>query len=107
MEDFRTALNQTRVLRLALNTLWDGLPEEVIGAAGHPVADVFAGIHAYLSNVEQDILTRHGFAEYFTVIKPVSPACPPPPQAMEKITAAIRVLAEHDLLDKQADAMLR
>ena len=90
------ALESTRRLRLALNILWDELPGD-LNLAG-PVQDALKTIHDRINEVETADLLRYGIAEHYLIIRPVSLVSPPPPQTLEKITAAVRTLAELGML---------
>jgi hypothetical protein len=48
-DDVSAALESTRVLRLALNVLWDGLSPD---AATGPVPEILTGIHDRISEIE-------------------------------------------------------
>ena len=104
-DDVSSALESTRLMRLALNTLWDELPGD-LNAAG-PVRDALGSIHDRINKDEAAALRRWGLAEHYLIIRPVSPVSPPPPQVMEKITAAVRTLAELGMLAGQNDALYR
>ena len=99
------ALESTRLLRLALNTLWNELPDDLNHAG--PVRDALESIHDRINEVETADLRRYGIAEHYLIIRPVSLVSPPPPQTMEKITAAVRTLDELGMLAGQNDALDR
>jgi hypothetical protein len=99
------ALESTRLLRLALNSLWNQLPGD-LNQAG-PVQDALKSIHDQINEVETADLRRYGIAEHYLIIRPVSLVSPPPPHIMEKITAAVRTLAELGMLAGQSDALER
>ena len=96
-------LEATRVLRLALNVLWNGLPDEV--AATGPVYDALAEVHDWINQAESAELRARGLPEHYLIIRPLSPLTPP--QAREKIAAAIRTLTELGMLAGQHDALYR
>jgi hypothetical protein len=104
VNDVDAALGGTRVLRLALNVLYDGM-EELYGEAGTGLfQDAMAEVHARLCRVEADALARCGVAEFFTIIiKPSSPLSPAAPE----VRAAVRTLERHGWLELQSDALIR
>jgi hypothetical protein len=104
-DDVSSALESTRLLRLALNVLWDGLPSDM--SMTGPVRDALESIHDRLNQVEAGGLRRYGLAEHYLIIRPISPVNPPPTEIMEKITAAVRTLAELGMLAGQNDALYR
>jgi hypothetical protein len=111
VNDVDVALSSTRMLRLALNVLYDGM-EELYDRASDAAAkrrfhDLMHEVHQHLSKAEADALSRCGLAEFFTVIKPLSPLSMPPPEAVKEITAAVRTLEKHGLLALQSDALIR
>lgn len=103
-EETSAALESTRRLRLALNVLWDQLPNDMTTG---PVHDALATIHDRINDTESAELRRRGLAEHYLIIRPVSPLNSPPPRAMEKITAAVRTLAELGMIARQHDALYR
>ena len=103
-EDVSGPLESTRLQRLALNVLWDELPP---GANTEPVHDALLSIHNRITEVETGELRRCGVAEHYLIIRPVSPVSPPPPETMEKITAAVRTLTELGMVVGQHDAHYR
>jgi len=102
-DEVSSALESTR-LRLALNVLWDALPN---GMSAGPVRDALETTHDQINETESAELRRLGLAEHYLIIRPVSPISPPPPQIMEKIAAAVRTLAELGMLAGQNDAAYR
>ena len=111
VNDLDVALSSTRVLRLALNVLYDGM-EELYDRASDAAAkrrfhDLMGEVHQHLSKAEADALSRCGLAEFFTVIKPLSPLSMPSPEAVKEITAAVSALERHGLLALQSDALIR
>ena len=103
-DEVSSALESTRMLRLALNVLWDGLPN---GMSTGPIRDALETIHDQISEAESADLRRFGLAEHFDIVRPVSPVSPPPPQVTDNITAAVRTLAEKGMLAGQNDAGYR
>ena len=97
-------LDETRVRRLALNVLYDGLPRDLMGG---PVEDAIAALHDRLTQDETRALTQCGFAEHYVVIRPFSPLSLPGPQAVKEITGAIRALERHGMLIQAPDALER
>ncbi len=103
-EEVSSSLESTRVLRLALNVLWDNLPP---GTETEPVHDALAGIHDRITAIETGELRMFGLAEHYLIIRPVRPVSPPPPEILEKITAAVRTLTELGMVVEQHDAEYR
>jgi hypothetical protein len=103
-DDVSSALESTRLMRLALNVLWDGLPGDMTTG---PVRDALQSIHDRITQIEAADLRRYGLAEHYLIIRPVSPASPPPPETMARITAAVRTLADLGMLAGQNDAGYR
>ena len=100
-EDVSGPLESTRLQRLALNVLWNELPP---GTNTEPVHDALLSIHNRITEIETCELRRCGAAEHYLIIRPVSP---PPPEIMEKITAAVRALTELGMVVGQHDAHYR
>jgi hypothetical protein len=102
MDELSLILEKTRLMRLALNVLYDRLdgiydePTE-LEAIDH-VRGMFDQVHDRLSAAETRALTQHGFAEHYVVIRPFSPARLPAEGAMKEITTAIRTLQQHGML---------
>jgi hypothetical protein len=94
-------LDETRVLRLALNVLYDGLPRDITRG---PVEDTLATIHDHLTETETRALAQRGFAEHYVVIRPFSPVSLPEEGVMKEITSAIRTLQRHGMLVQAPDA---
>jgi hypothetical protein len=97
--DLGDALHHTRMIRFGLEAAWtaiDALPDD-IDATGD-VRDALRTINGWLEKTEagalRDMLTPRAYA----VIRPVSLTTPPSPEAMTAITAAISVLATHELV---------
>ena len=103
-DDVSATLESTRVLRLALNVLWDGLS---LDAETGPVPETLTSIHNRINKTEATGLRTWGQAEHYLIIRPISPVSPPPPEIMEKITAAVRTLAQLGMLVGQHDAGYR
>jgi hypothetical protein len=103
-EEVSSPLESTRVLRLALNVLWNDLPP---GTDTEPVHEALTYIHDRITAIETDELRLFGIAEHYLVIQPVSPVSPPPPEIMEKITAAVRTLTKLGMVVGQHDAGYR
>ena len=103
-DEVTAALESTRRLRLALNMLWDELPNDMTTG---PVHDLLTSIHDRINKIESAGLRTWGIAEHYLIIRPVSPVSLPPPQIMDKITAAVRTLAELGMLAQQNDADYR
>jgi hypothetical protein len=103
-DEVSSALESTRLMRLALNVLWDGLPN---GVSTGPVRDALESIHDQITRAESAELRRLGLAEHYLIIRPVSPVSPPPPETLRKISTAVRTLAELGMLAGQNDAGYR
>jgi hypothetical protein len=105
------ALGSTRVLRLALNVLYDGMDElydqTSDAAAKDRFHDLMQEVHQHLTRAELDALSRCGLAEFFTIVKPLAPLTMPTPQALKEITTAVSTLERHGLLALQSDALIR
>jgi hypothetical protein len=106
-DDVSSSLESTRLLRLALNVLWHGLNELPAGMTPESVTDALHSIHDQINKIESAGLRRTGQAEHYLIIRPISPASPPPPETMEKITTAVRTLTELGMLAGQNDAAYR
>jgi hypothetical protein len=104
-DDISSALEPGRLLRLALNVLWDGLPNDM--SAEGPVRDAMQTIHNRINKIEADGLRARGLAEHYLIVRPVSLVNSPPLKIMEKITTAVRTLAELGMLAGQNDASYR
>jgi hypothetical protein len=100
INELGAALDSTRVLRLALNILWDHLPSGIPQGA-------FTEIHDRLTEDETRALTQCGFAEHYVVIRPFSPLRLPEEKTMKEITSAIRTLHRHGMLVQAPDALPR
>lgn len=107
IEAVSSSLDSTRLMRLALNVLWNGLDEFSDGETTESVADALASIHDRINRTESAGLRTFGQAEHYLIIRPISPVNPPAPETMEKITAAVRTLAELGMLVGQNDARYR
>jgi hypothetical protein len=103
-DNVSSALETTRRLRLALNVLWDDLPDDMTDT---PVREALETIHDRITQAEATTLRTRGLAEHYLIIRPLSPVSPPPPQVTEQIAAAVRTLAEHGMLAGQNDAGYR
>jgi hypothetical protein len=102
-----STLESTRRLRLALNVLWDEWDELPPDVNTEPVRETLQSIHDQINAIETDGLRLWGQAEHYLIIRPISPVSPPPPEIMEKITGAVRTLAELGMLAGQNDAGYR
>jgi hypothetical protein len=107
MNDISSTLNSTRVLRLALNVLWDSLDSLPPDTDSGPVGDALKSVHNRINEIETAGLRLWGQAEHYLIIRPISPVSPPPPEVMEKITGAVRTLAELGMIAGQNDAGYR
>jgi hypothetical protein len=103
-EDVSSPLESTRVLRLALNVLWSNMPPDM---DTEPVHDALRSVHDRITEIETGALRRFGVAEHYLIIRPVSPVSPPPPEVMERVTAAVRTLIELGMVVGQHDAGYR
>jgi hypothetical protein len=107
-DELSLALDRTRLVRLALNVLYDRL-DEVYHEPTEPQAidrarETLDQVHDHLSAAETRALTQHGFAEHYVVIRPFSPARLPGEGAMKEITTAVRALRRHGMLVQAPDA---
>jgi hypothetical protein len=103
-DEVSSALESTRMLRLALNVLWDGLPD---GMTTGPVREALETIHDQINQAESADLCRFGLAEHYLIVRPISPVSPPPPEIQGRISTAVRTLAELGMLAGQNDAGYR
>jgi hypothetical protein len=76
--------------------MWDGLPNDM--TATGPVRDALESIHDRINQIEDTGLRMWGLTEHYLIVRPISPVSPPPPEIVEKITAAVRTLAELGIL---------
>jgi hypothetical protein len=86
LNELGRALDETRVLRLALNVLYDGLPDDVTRV---PVEDALVKVHDHLTESESRALTQWGFAEHYVVIRPFSPVRLPDEGGMRELLVNI------------------
>jgi hypothetical protein len=107
IEAVSSSLDYTRLMRLALNVLWNGLDEFPGDKTTESVADALASVHDLINDAESANLRIFGQAEHYLIIRPISPVNPPPPEIMAKITAAVSTLAELGMLVGQNDARYR
>lgn len=103
-DEVSAALEPARVLRLALNVLWDGLPDRV---SRGPAREALEAVCRHLNEVEEAALRRSGLAGYYLIVRPVSLVSPPPPETMERIADAVSTLAGLGMLVGQHDAGYR
>ncbi len=106
-DEASAALESTRILRLALNALWNGLDGLPPDAVTGPVPEALTSIHDRINEIEAPRCAPGDAREHYLIIRPISPVSPPPPQIMEKITAAVRTLAELGMLVGQHVARYR
>jgi hypothetical protein len=106
-DEISSSLGSTRRLRLALNVLCDGLDDLPDETSKGTVTDALRAVHDQVNQAETRALRMLGLAEHYLIIRPVSLLSPPPPQVLEKITAAVRTLAELGMLAGQNDAYYR
>lgn len=83
--------------------LWDGLPNDM--SMTGPVRDALESIHDQINQIEALGLRTWGLVEHYLIIRPVSPVSPATREIMEKITTAVRTLAELGMLAGQNDAI--
>jgi hypothetical protein len=94
LDDIRSALAGTRMLRLATDALGD-LPPNV---ETPDVRAALGAIHEALSQKDLANLRAYGLSMDYLIIRPINPMNPPEPEVMQQITAAIRTLSELDLI---------
>jgi hypothetical protein len=94
-----------RATRLALDMLIGHLPAE-LAELGEPTGPSAAllDLHDRLCREEMAELARTGSARHYLIIRPVNLVHPPSPGDMQRISAAIRVLAELGMLAGHGDA---
>ncbi len=95
LNGFDSTLAATRVARLALDALREFLPD---GMRTPATEDALWDIHEQLCKKELADLRLWGITQQYLIIRPINPASLPAPEDMEKITAAIRTLANLGLL---------
>lgn len=94
-DSLRAALEPTRILRHALDALWENLPARMETDAVHAALnEIDQRLRAStLADLRQGMLSR----DYF-IISPINPMNPPSPQDMEKMAAALRTLDDLGLI---------
>jgi hypothetical protein len=97
LDDIRSALGDTRILRLASGVL-AGLPTDIEFTKTETVHTALLEIHERLCKAEMANLRTYGLSNDYLVIRPINPMNPPGPEAMEQVTAAIRTLARFGLI---------
>jgi hypothetical protein len=90
-----------RVTRLALDFLIGHLPAELNEPPGPSAA--LLDLHDRLCREEMAELARTGATRHYLIIRPVNLVHPPPPGGMQRISAAIRTLAEFSMLAGHGD----
>jgi hypothetical protein len=88
-------LESTRVLRCALDILWFSLPIDV---ESESTRTAFYEIDQYLRKSVLADINKGVFARDYFIISPINPMNPPGPEDMEKVTAALRTLADLGLI---------
>jgi hypothetical protein len=99
-EDELFGVENLRELRLALDIIHLFLPGDE-GRDRIPAG--LSGLHEWLCAEEDRQLRLDGLPDRYLIIRPVSPFSPPSPQDMERITAAVRTLAELGMLAGRGD----
>jgi hypothetical protein len=94
LDDIRSALAGTRLLRLATDVLADLPPD--IETAG--VCAALWQVHEALCKRDLANLRTYGLSRDYLIIRPINPMNPPEPEVMKQITAAIRTLADLELI---------
>jgi hypothetical protein len=94
LDDIRSALAGTRMLRLATEVLGD-LPPDIETAE---VRAALWQVHEALCKQDLVNLRTYGLSMDFLIIRPINPMNPPEPEVMKQITAAIRTLSELELI---------
>ena len=95
MTTLASALAETAMVRLGLETLWSNLPPD---SETDAVRDALWHIHERLCAAEIASLREHGMTRRYLIIIPISPLNPPAPEAMAEIAAAIRTLDDQGLI---------
>jgi hypothetical protein len=88
-------LEDTRVLRCALDVLWFNLPLDV---ETESTKTAFCEIDQYLRKTVLADIRKGVPARDYYIISPISPMNPPGPEDMEKVAAAVRTLADLGLI---------
>jgi hypothetical protein len=94
LDDIRSALAGTRMLRLATEVLGD-LPPDIETAE---VRATLWQIHEALCRREPANLRTYGLSMDYLIIRPINLMNPPEPEVMKQITAAIRTLSDLELI---------
>jgi len=94
LDDIRSALVGTRMLRLATDAMAD-LPPDIETAA---VRAALWEIYEALGKKDLANLRAYGLSMDYLIIRPINPMNPPEPAVMKQITAAIRTLSELELI---------
>jgi hypothetical protein len=91
-----SALDETRVLRLAAEILRSSLPVrwEIDSKVGEALDELLGKI----GEAEIDALVGHGLNSQYLIIKPLDLTKIPVGEELAKIAAALQVLASHDLI---------
>jgi hypothetical protein len=99
-DDELFGVENLRELRIALDLIWLFLP---IGQESHPAPAGLQDLHQRLCAEEDRQLRLDGVPDRYLIIRPVSPFSPPSPKDMQRITAAVRTLAELGMLAGRGD----
>lgn len=103
VEDISAALFSTRVMRLALEVMWYRMSEDMRLEQWQGQAHILHDLDKKIRDAELTVLRDQGLAQEFLIIRPLSPLSPPPPETIQKISVAIRTLAELGMLVGQDD----
>lgn len=89
------ALEPTRLLRHALDVLWENLPT---GLQTSTIRAALYEIDERLREATLADLRRGVFSRDYFVVSPINPMNPPSPEDMEKVAAALRTLDDLGLI---------
>jgi hypothetical protein len=103
VEKISAALGETRAMRLALEVMWEHITKDMEPEQPEGETYILYELDERVRDMELDVLRKRGLAQEFLIIRPISPISPPPPEILQKITSAIRVLAELGMLVGQND----
>jgi hypothetical protein len=103
IEEISATLFDTRVMRLALEVMWDRMTQYTKPEQHQGQTSVLVDLDKKIRDMELAVLRDKGLAKEFLIIRPLSPISPPPPETIQKISAAIRTLADLGLLVGQDD----
>jgi hypothetical protein len=100
LDDIQGALKDTRLLRLALEVLWNSLPPDM---ETDGTQEALWGIVQKIGEAELRALSASGLNRQYVIIKPLDMTKVPDPGTLRKISEAIRVLADCGLILPTSD----